>query len=101
MLKGCPRLLVIGEGAMRGDAEQYTRMHGLGGSVRLVGERTDIPDLRATPDIFVLSSRWEGLPYAIIEAMMSSPPVVASYVGGTTELVEDGVAGFLVSPGDP
>jgi len=76
-------------------------MHGLGGAVRLVGERTDIPDLLATSDIFVLSSRWEELPYAIIEAIMSSPSVVASDVGGITELVEDGVAGFLVSPSDP
>ncbi len=57
--------------------------------------------LTSVDDGFVLSSRWEGLPYTIIEAMMAGLPVVATKVGGVPELVEDGVTGFLVPPKDP
>jgi glycosyltransferase involved in cell wall biosynthesis len=77
------------------------REPGLRDSVTLLGEREDVPDLLATSDVFVLSSRWEGLPRAIIEAMFAGLPVVATDVGGSAELVENGATGFVVEPRNP
>lgn len=94
-------LLVVGEGRLRPQVERYVREQGLVERVRLLGQRSDVPQILAASDIFVLSSRWEGLPYTIIEAMMAGLPVVATRVGGIPELVEDGVTGFLVPPKDP
>jgi len=94
-------LLVIGDGELRPQVERSIRELGLVDRVRLLGQRSDIPQILAASDIFVLSSRWEGLPYTIIEAMMAGLPVVATRVGGVPELVEDGVTGFLVPPRDP
>ena len=79
----------------------FVRKRGLEDRVHLVGERTDIPEILAASDIFVLPSRWEGLPLTIIEAMMAGLPVVASQVGGVPELVEEGKSGFLVEPRNP
>jgi len=74
---------------------------GLGDNVIFLGERRDVPQILAASDIFVLSSNWEGLPRSIIEAMMAGLPVVATRIGGVSELVEDEVTGFLVPPKDP
>ena len=70
-------------------------------AVRLAGERDDVGELLAAADLFVLSSRSEGLPLSILEAMAAGLPVVASDVGGVPELVVDGETGLLVPPGDP
>ena len=74
---------------------------GLGLRVRFLGVRSDIPELIAASDAVVLSSRFEGLPNVVMEAMAGARPVVATRVGGAPELVEDGVSGILVHPGDP
>ncbi|MCL4424805.1 MAG: glycosyltransferase, partial [Firmicutes bacterium] len=57
--------------------------------------------LLAASDGFVLSSAWEGSPNGVMEALAAGKPVVATRVGGTPELVEDGSSGFLVHPHDP
>lgn len=93
-------LILVGDGSLRPQVEQFVRQRGLDHRVILLGDRTDIPELLAASDVFVLPSRWEGLPLAIIEAMMAGLPVVASRVGGVPELVENGVTGFLVPSGD-
>lgn len=93
-------LLIVGNGELRLPVEKYIKEHNLGERVRLLGQRSDIPQILAASDIFVLSSRWEGLPYTIIEAMMAGLAVVATRVGGIDELVDDGVTGFLVPPKD-
>jgi glycosyltransferase involved in cell wall biosynthesis len=95
------RLEMIGDGPLRPQVEARIARHALGGRVTLLGARPDIEARLRRADIFTLSSRWEGLPFVIIEAMMSGLPVVASRVGGVAELVDHGVTGLLVPPGDP
>jgi glycosyltransferase involved in cell wall biosynthesis len=68
--------------------------------ITFAGVRNDVPALLAGASAFVLSSRSEGLPISVIEAMAAGLPVIASDVGGLRELVEDGVTGFLVPAGD-
>ncbi|CUS77491.1 Glycosyltransferase involved in cell wall bisynthesis [Candidatus Kryptonium thompsonii] len=91
---------IVGDGELREKVQRYVSKKGLTDRIVLWGERYDIPEIFSKTDIFVLPSRWEGLPLTIIEAMMAGLPVVASNVGGVPELVEDGVNGFLVPPGD-
>src|SRR5215469_16748408 len=76
------------------------RAAGLGKRLRLLGYREDVPDLMAAADIFVLPSRFEGLPMSVIEAMLSGLPVIAANVRGPAEQVEPEVTGLLIPPGD-
>jgi glycosyltransferase involved in cell wall biosynthesis len=69
--------------------------------VHLAGRQDDVRVWLAALDIFVLSSDWEGMPNAILEAMAAGLPVVATAVGGTPEVVVDGITGLLVPRGDP
>jgi glycosyltransferase involved in cell wall biosynthesis len=73
---------------------------GLGERLRLLGYRDDVPDLMAAADVFVLPSRFEGLPMSVIEAMLSGLPVIAADVRGPAEQVVPDVTGLLVPPGD-
>lgn len=95
------RLLLIGDGKLRSDLEAQAQATGLSESVIIAGTRTEIPEILAAFDLFVLPSVWEGMPNAVLEAMFSELPVVATMVGGTPEVVHDGVTGLLVPPGDP
>jgi len=95
------KLLFIGDGVQYDAVQEFIPENGLQHKVILTGEREDIPEILAASDLFILSSRWEGLPRSIIEAMMAGLPVVATRVGGVPELVEDGITGFLVPPKDP
>ena len=69
--------------------------------VKLLGYRSDIPDLLSEWDIYVQSSLWEGLCLTVVEATASGLPIVATDVGGIPESVIDGYNGFLVPPKDP
>ncbi|MGA9017069.1 MAG: glycosyltransferase family 4 protein [Acetobacteraceae bacterium] len=82
------------------DMAALLRNAGLGERLRLLGYRDDVPDLMAAADIFVLPSRFEGLPMSVIEAMLTSRPVVATNVRGPAEQVVSEVTGLLVLPGD-
>ena len=73
---------------------------GLGGSIVLGGFRNDLDRFIPQFDLFVQSSYTEGLPNVILEACAASVPVVATDVGGTAEIIEDGVSGLLVPAGD-
>lgn len=98
-----PDLLVLcaGDGPMRPSLEQQIAERGLGECVLLLGHRDDVPALLARSQVGVLASHAEGLSNALIEAMAASLPVVATTVGGNTELVIEGgprANGFLVPP---
>lgn len=69
--------------------------------VKLLGRRRDVPDLLHAADVFVLSSRQEGFPITILEAMAAGKPIIATDVGGCSEAVVDGETGLIVPPEDP
>lgn len=96
-------LVVVGDGPDRAKLERQANDRGFGDRVQFVGSKSpaDVAALLATADIFVLPSFAEGVPVVLMEALGSGLPVVASFVGGIPELVEDGVTGFLVPPGEP
>ena len=92
---------VAGEGPQRLELEQLIVEQGLKGRFVLHGKVNDIPEFLASLDIAVLSSRSEGMPNAVLEYMAASRPIVATAVGGTTDLIEDQVHGRLVAAEDP
>jgi glycosyltransferase involved in cell wall biosynthesis len=95
------RLLIAGDGPLRASLEQEVGRAGLGANVELLGEREDVPALMQAADGFVMSSVWEGLPMVMLEASASALPIVATDVGGSRDIVEDGVTGFLTPPQQP
>jgi glycosyltransferase involved in cell wall biosynthesis len=94
------RLAVAGHGPLRDALGRLAEDLGLSDRVAWLGLRHDVPALLAACDAFVLASRWEGSPNALLEALVSGVPVVATAVGGVRDLVEDGRSGFLATPGD-
>ena len=94
------RLVIVGTGPQEEQLRSAVRSLGIEDSVRLTGSRDDVAELLAAFDVFAMSSRHEGLPIALLEAMASGLPVVATRVGGIPEVVDDGVNGLLVPPGD-
>ena len=93
--------LLCGDGPERPALARRIAEHGLEGKFVLAGFRTDLERLLPAWDLAVLSSHTEGLPVAVLEALAAGVPVVATAVGGTPEVVEDGVSGYLVPPGGP
>lgn len=94
------RVALVGQGPLEGDLRALHDRLGLDERVVLLGGRDDVPALLAAADVFTLSSRYEGLPLALLEALSAGLPVVATRVGGIPEAVTDGVEGFLVPPAD-
>jgi len=95
-----PRLLIAGEGPERNNLQSQILGAGLEGQIQLLGLRDDLATLYSGFDIFALSSHREGSPSVVLEAMASECPVVATAVGGVTEIIKDGESGILVPPGD-
>jgi len=90
------RFLVVGSGKLLDDMKDFSHKLGISEKVHFTGEREDIPEILKLLDVFVLSSYKEGLPNVIMEAMAAGKPVVATDVGGVSELVMDEETGFLV-----
>jgi sugar transferase (PEP-CTERM/EpsH1 system associated) len=95
------RLSIAGDGPLRPDVEAEIVRAGLGSRVWLAGVRRDVPNVMRALDLFVLPSRAEGISNTILEAMASSLPVIATDVGGNSELVLPGETGALVPPANP
>jgi glycosyltransferase involved in cell wall biosynthesis len=94
------QLQIIGDGVQRGAMEAWIKEKGLEKNIILLGWQKDVAPLLRSFDVFTMSSLWEGLPCAIIEARLSKLPVLAYDVGGISEVIQDGRNGFLVHPGD-
>ena len=98
---GSVELTILGEGPSRGGLEQQIRAAGLSGRIVLPGHAADVLPYLGEADIYVQSSVREGLSNALLAAMASGLPVVATDVGGTREAVAHGVTGILVPPAVP
>jgi glycosyltransferase involved in cell wall biosynthesis len=94
------RLIIAGDGYLRRTLEDERRRLGLD-TVRLIGHQHDVSLLHHALDVFVQSSDYEGTPNAVLEAMAVETPIVATAVGGTTELVTPDVHAIVVPPGQP
>jgi glycosyltransferase involved in cell wall biosynthesis len=92
--------LIVGDGGLRGELEAIARRLGLGPRVRFLGLRHDVPAVLAGVDVLTLTSRWEGLPNVVIEAMATGAVAVVTDVGGCRELIAPGETGMVVPPGD-
>lgn len=95
------RFAFAGDGELRAAVERAIAERGLQARIALLGWRDDVADLLAASDVFVLTSRFEGLPRAALQAVAAGVPVVLTDTGGTAEIVRDGVSGLLTTPGRP
>jgi len=100
MISADYRATFVGDGPALSDIATVVEMQGLEAKVSLLGARDDVQELLASSDIFALSSRSEGHPVSLLEAMAAGLPVVATDVGGVGESVVDGETGLLVPAGN-
>jgi glycosyltransferase involved in cell wall biosynthesis len=94
------KFILVGDGVLFKKARCLIKKLRLEGQLVLVGWRRDIPSILACLDVFILTSLWEGLPIAVLEAMASGVPLVATDTGGVGEVVVDGETGYLVKARD-
>ena len=95
------RFVMVGDGDLRGVTERIAAEVGIADRLLLTGLRDDAPQILPGFDVLLLTSRWEGLPLVIPQAMASGVPVVASAVDGNREVVRDGENGLLAPPSKP
>ncbi|MEW6369219.1 MAG: glycosyltransferase family 4 protein [Acidobacteriota bacterium] len=102
VVRAIPRahFLLVGDGALRMAVEKSVAACGAGDRFHLLGWRDDVPDILRLLDVFVMTSLWEGLPRAVLQARATGVPVVATAVDGTVEVIEDGLNGYLCRPKD-
>jgi len=94
------RLLFVGDGPLAPSLQSLAAHHPAGACVHFLGARHDVPRLLAAFDVFALSSRTEGLPLALLEAMSVGLPIVATAVGGVPDVVRDDWSAKLVPSAD-
>jgi len=92
--------LIVGDGPYGASLQNLVTALAIQDHVTFAGHRTDVPDLLACSDIFVLPTLGDALPTVLIEALAAEKPIVASNVGGVPEIIENNVSGLLVSPAD-
>ncbi len=94
------RLAILGRGSQMDELKKLSEKLDITANVAFLGFRKNPYKFLANADLFVLSSLWEGFPNALVEAMAASKPVIATAIGGISEIVEDGKTGVLVPPHD-
>jgi glycosyltransferase involved in cell wall biosynthesis len=94
------KFILVGDGKLRRKIEVRLRQLNLGTNVILTGWQQNIPLVMKGLDVFVLTSLWEGLPIAVLEAMAAGVAIVATDTGGIREVIADGRGGYLVKPHD-
>jgi N-acetyl-alpha-D-glucosaminyl L-malate synthase BshA len=95
------RLVLVGDGPERWQAQNEVRALGISDDVHFLGVREGMADLLGRADLYLLPSEHESFGLSALEAMSCEVPVIATSVGGTNEVIEHGVSGFLVDPHDP
>lgn len=93
--------VIVGDGAMRAPWTSQAATLGIADRVTWTGHRTDVAQLLPGHGVFVLPTLDDAFPTVLLEAMAAGLPVIASRVGGIPEIVDDGITGVLVPPGDP
>jgi sugar transferase (PEP-CTERM/EpsH1 system associated) len=93
--------IIVGDGDLRDELRDRAAEKGLENQIFFTGNRDDIPDLLDLFDVFVLPSLWEGQPITIMEAMAAGKPIIATAVGGNTEILRSGKFGLLVPEKNP
>jgi glycosyltransferase involved in cell wall biosynthesis len=91
---------LLGDGPLRQAVTDRIRDLDLEGQVHVLGWQADAARLLGAADVVTLTSRWEGAPYAVLEAMAWARPVVSTAVNGCPEIVVEGETGYLAPPGD-
>lgn len=91
--------LLIGDGVLRPKCKKLLASSQLNGRFIFTGWRRDIPEILDILDAMVLTSKWEGMPISVIEALSRGCPVIATDAGGTPELIKDGVSGYITGIG--
>jgi glycosyltransferase involved in cell wall biosynthesis len=94
------RFLLVGDGVLRNEIEYARNKLGLEKELLILGWRRDIPEILNASDCLVLTSLWEGLPRVFPQAMCLGLPIVATRVDGATDIIDDGINGFLLPPHD-
>jgi glycosyltransferase involved in cell wall biosynthesis len=94
------QFVLIGDGELRSEVVAELERLGISDSCHLLGWRRDVAEVLRCFQVFVLTSRWEGLPRVYLEALSSGVPVVGTNVDGAAEVIRDGVNGHLVEPGN-
>jgi glycosyltransferase involved in cell wall biosynthesis len=94
------KFVIIGTGVLHEKLQSMIQNLKLQNHVFLLGKREDVYDILLESDIFILSSRYEGLPNVILEAMSAAKPVIATNIGGSAELIIDNQNGFLIEKND-
>lgn len=94
-------LFLVGAGELRSVIKKQIEDLELSKHVKMLGMRSDVDKLMLGADVFVMSSKREGLPMVLMEAMACGLPVVSTNVGGISEIVKDHASGLLVEPGKP
>lgn len=97
---GC-RLLIAGDGTLRAELERQIKEQRLEDRVSLLGNRSDVGELLQVADCFAFPSRYEGLPGAVIEAMLAARPIVAADIPTIRDVIDNLTTGLLVPPQDP
>jgi glycosyltransferase involved in cell wall biosynthesis len=95
------KFLIVGDGPLKEELSDLTNRYNVNETVIFSGWRTDVKRLLAAFDIFLMTSLWEGLPIALLEAIAAGKPVITTKVGDNDKIVNDGVNGYLVDTRNP
>lgn len=93
--------VIVGSGPLEDELRRAATRLGLGRRMVFLGQREDIPELLSAFDLFVMPSRWEGMPYALVEAMAVGVPALGTAIPGIVDLLEPGHTGWLSEPDSP